>query len=163
MRKLRAGGIAAALLLGLAAPGMAQQKAAYRQGDGLIGSLFSNHKPDGKPGDQPAPPTETASTETPAKPSPATARAILDREQQILLRRQMACDRLREIALEAGNTEMERQADQLSEQAFAVFQQRTTGLAAIAAEEKDKAVRAASRTLPMTHRSGEDRPAREDQ
>jgi hypothetical protein len=151
--------MAAALLLGLTGPALAQPRPTYGQGDGLIGGLFVSHKTDVKPGEKAGEPAPTAA---PKGPAPAAARAILDREQQILLRRQQVCDRLRELALEAGNAEMAQQSEQLSQQAFAVFQERTAGLAAVVAEEKDKAARPA-RTLPPPRRAGEERAAREDQ
>jgi hypothetical protein len=180
MRRLRAGGVAAALLLGLAATATAQP-GTYRTGDGLIGGLFAEHKPgtktDAKPADKvgekpgdKAPDKaadkagdKAADKAAPPGPSPAAARATLEREEKALLRRQKVCDQLRQVALDTGNTELEQQADQLSQRAFPVFEERTAGLAAVAAEDKGPARPGAGRTLPLAHRTGDDRPAREDQ
>jgi hypothetical protein len=163
MHRLWAGGVATALLLGLAATTSAQPKPTFGKGDGLIGGLFADHKP-AVPAPDKSNDNGSTSPSGAAKPapSPAVARATLDREEKVLLRRQAVCDQLRQIALDTGNTEMEQQVEQLNQQAFTIFQQRTAGLADIAAEEKH-AHPAAGRTLPLTQGTGASRPAREDQ
>jgi len=165
MHRLRAWGIAPALLLGLAAAAAAAEPDAgarpvYGSGDGLLVNLFggghkAEPKADVKATDRAGDKGPTAAN-APPTPSPAQARATFEREQQILLRRQKVCDQLRQIALEGGNADLERQADELDERAFAVFQQRTAGLAAVAGRKP-----AADR--PQADRRTADRPAREDQ
>jgi hypothetical protein len=51
--------------------------------------------------------------------------SLLSKEQAKFLRRQQVCDRLRELALESGDAELERQAELLEQRAWWIYEQRT--------------------------------------
>ena len=51
--------------------------------------------------------------------------SLLSKEQAKFLRRQKVCDRLREVALENGDDELERQAELLEQRAWWLYEQRT--------------------------------------
>lgn len=85
------------------------------------------------------PPDRKVSTppkEPAARPAPAPKPAVLteapsaerSREQTNLVRRLQACDRLLEIALETGDSELERLAKQLDERARCTYAQRIAHL-----------------------------------
>jgi hypothetical protein len=88
----------------------------------------------GGPPLSPLPPTP------PEKPKPRqanepnkaseTAAALRAQEEMNLLRRLAACDRLKQIALESGNSELESQAIRLEERATEVYKLRTANLPA---------------------------------
>jgi hypothetical protein len=67
-----------------------------------------------------------------AKKSPPAKAVVHDeaavvraREEAALLRRLAVCDRLKEIAYESGNEELQRKAEQLDQRAWAVYSQHT--------------------------------------
>jgi len=70
------------------------------------------------------------------KPSLSPAANALAREQAAFQRRVAVCDRLREIAIESNNTELDQLAQELNARAWAVYKQRTAKLEA-APVEKD--------------------------
>ena len=69
------------------------------------------------------------------KPSLSPAASALAREQAAFQRRVAVCDRLREIAIETNDTELDQLAQELNARAWAVYKQRTAKLEA--AKEKD--------------------------
>lgn len=51
--------------------------------------------------------------------------SLLSKEQAKFLRRQQVCDRLRELAQDSNDTELERQAELLEQRAWWIYEQRT--------------------------------------
>jgi hypothetical protein len=70
------------------------------------------------------------------KQSTSPAAAELAREQAAFQRRVAVCDRLREIAIETNDTELDQLAQELNARAWAVYKQRTAKLVA-APRQKD--------------------------
>ncbi len=64
------------------------------------------------------------------KPSLSPAASALAREQAAFQRRVAVCDRLREIAIETNDTELDQLAQELNARAWAVYKQRTAKLEA---------------------------------
>ncbi|MGE0529645.1 MAG: hypothetical protein AB7P49_21545 [Bdellovibrionales bacterium] len=58
-----------------------------------------------------------------------TAAAIQQREEEILFRRQAVCDKLRAIAMQTGDDNLLRKAEQLDQRAWQVYLQKTQNLA----------------------------------
>ncbi len=79
--------------------------------------------------------TDQAGADGP-KPSLSPAASALAREQAAFQRRVAVCDRLREIAIETNDTELDQLAQELNARAWAVYKQRTAKLEA-APKEKD--------------------------
>jgi hypothetical protein len=128
MRRLKRGGIALALLIGLAAPVLADDQDAPRSGgisSWLFGGLFSN-KPAATDAKPIIPVEERPFTAAPAPA--AAASAVFERESNAYLRRIIVCDRLEILADQAGDAEQVRRVQQLKERAFAIYQQRTATL-----------------------------------
>ena len=78
----------------------------------------------------PAKPEEKKATAKvePADAGPSLADRAADarlREQKAYLRRLEACDRLQEIAMETNDLALQRQVEQLTQQVFEVYKQRT--------------------------------------
>ena len=136
MRRLRLGGVAAALVLGL---GLAV--ATTRAGDyaedgspeptGLLSGMFHD-----KPKNQ-AKNTKNAKNSSEAKPRPVAsaesgsvelAAAEQQRRMNALIRRMEVCDRLRMIADQTGNEALMIQANELEDRANAIYRQQMAGL-----------------------------------
>jgi hypothetical protein len=81
---------------------------------------------------KPAPKPEAKKTDTPVPHKPTIAeqvQAARYREQADLLRRMAVCDKLREIAVRTGDTELSRRVDQLEERANNVYSEHAVKLA----------------------------------
>jgi hypothetical protein len=96
-------------------------------------------------------------------PSPETQEkgVSMSREQAKFIRRQQVCDRLRDIAQETGNFELEKQAQLLEQRSWYVYEQKTqarmptlTPLETTAAAKKLMQDEPVARTIPS------DRPVR---
>jgi hypothetical protein len=160
MRQRCAGGVIAALWVGLAV------SAAGAAGDGgdlhsmppddkptspwlpiWMGgrrNAFSEKKPAEAPKaaktDKADKPDKDKDKDKPApRPQPADGATTQERELNAYWRRIEVCDQLREFAVQAGNEELERQADELSQRAFAIYQQRSRTAAAAGAPSADEA------------------------
>src|SRR5262249_39147652 len=124
MRRLGTG-VWAAAVLGMAVAAASAQKPAGGKGSppadtgSTWGKLFGNgDKPDRVEEVKPEAPT--------GGPSPAeSATREQARQRNAYLRRMLVCDRLRQIAQETNDADLERQADELQEQAWAVYQKHT--------------------------------------
>lgn len=118
MRIRWARGIAVALLGTAASVGWAQQPAGTSQdtGKSWFGSLFTDER---------SKPAAKAEAVPVARPSVASSikKAQEERAQQRAdyMRRLQVCDRLRQIALEGNDMELERQADELEARARQVY------------------------------------------
>jgi hypothetical protein len=97
---------------------------------GLIDKIFNFLQP--TPVDkkrEPKPNTNTTDDAKPAeKPKSPGPNDELARQQSALLRRQAACDKLSEIAVQTNNRELEQLAQELNSRAWAVYTQRTAAL-----------------------------------
>ena len=101
-----------------------------------LGSDTTDKKSD-KNADKKDAPKKTDKTGTvPPNPSLSPAASARAREQAAFQRRVAVCDRLREIAIETNNTELDQLAQELNARAWAVYKQRTAKLEA-PAKEKD--------------------------
>jgi hypothetical protein len=122
MRRLGAGVLAAALLGGVVCGARAQEPAGDGKGSWWSG-LFGGDKPKGVRVE------DHTSGPRPAGPSP-TERAARDQKRELnaYLRRMQVCDRLRQIAYDTNDAELERQADELEEQARLVYERATSRL-----------------------------------
>ena len=136
MRRPGVGMTAAVLAAALAASAAAAQSA-----DGDLRSMPAKQPmwwdgwfaaPAAKPAPPPKPDAAKPDAAKPdaAKPMPGptpaeTAAAARKRELAVFLRRQEVCDRLQQIAVQNGDTEMERRVDELNARAWLIYQQRT--------------------------------------
>ncbi len=125
MRKLGVRALAALFCAGLAvsvavADDTEAGTSSAAKGSWWPGSWFTGQaKPDEK--------KPTAKAE-PVDEGPSLADRAADvrqREQKAYLRRVEACDRLQEIALETNDAALQRQVEQLTQQVFEVYKQRT--------------------------------------
>ena len=129
----RLGGAAAALLLGLTVSARAGDDAAAPSSGGRWWDRlnpFGSKKSD----DSQIPPTVPVPGNTPAAAGvPATVPAAAlpggpaETELQAYWRRTRVCDRLSQIGLDTGNTELQEQAYQLQQRVFEVYRQRIGG------------------------------------
>jgi hypothetical protein len=107
------------------------------------------------------PPKPVASPLTDAEPITDVV-SVLETERAQYLRRQAVCIRLKEIALETGDTQLDQQADLLEQRALYVYQQRTAK-AKLALDLPPRADAAAALTgegpAPAA-RAAQDRPTR---
>lgn len=122
MRRLRQGGIALAVLLGLAMPALAgdQDGQSSSGGSGLLATLF------GQTGKKPESMDDKPIVVAPV--STERASTLFEREQGTLLRRMEVCGKLKEIALQAGDQEQLNRIEQLEERIWPLYQQRTANL-----------------------------------
>jgi hypothetical protein len=82
-------------------------------------------------GDKPKPAAKTKPISTDEKPAPRAvdlAGAEQKRQMNAALRRAEVCLRLRQIALDTGNEDLQRLADELEERAWAIYRQKTANL-----------------------------------
>jgi hypothetical protein len=168
MRRLGAG-IFAVALLGIVAIGANAQEPKADAKSKFGGTTFGGDSGSKSRADDKEE-KEKAEDKKPAPPSPAEIAAKeLKRHEKALVRRMQVCDRLRQIALDTNETDLERQAEELEEQAKTVYQRHADRLgvtAAVAAEKKhaDKST-AAPRTpgragvqARRADKEGEDKP-----
>src|SRR6185437_17020064 len=144
MRRVGAWGMATALMVGL---GMAAAAAAEPDSDVLTSpaksgwwSSWFGEKPKPKHKVE----KKTIAEEPPALPNPAEMGVVEQKRQMnAVLRRMEVCDRLRMVALQSGNEDLMRQADELEARAREVYRQQTAHLPAAAlpheADTKPKA------------------------
>jgi len=89
----------------------------------------------GGPPTAPAPAERERARPKPVEKKPSeTAAAFRAQEEANLLRRLAVCDRLKQLALELGDTAMEQEAIRLEERATEVYRQRTKNLAQVTAK-----------------------------
>jgi len=125
MHRLRAYGLTAAFLVGLGGLARAADPADARPTPGLdSGFRRWNAIPPARP-KPPLPPSVAERAERRAKESAAALRA---QEEANFLRRIAACDRLKLIAIETQDDELEKQADRLQQQAEMVYKQKLSRL-----------------------------------
>lgn len=127
MRRAGLGGVAAALIVGLAGA-VATTRGADTDnnapvGKGLLSGLF--HEKPKKPAKQVNKPVEEKAQ--PVRPIESAA-AQQQRHMNAWFRRVQVCDRLRMIAEQTGNETLRDQADELEERANALYRQQTSGL-----------------------------------
>jgi hypothetical protein len=118
MRHRATWALSLALLAGLAAAAAAQEPAPPSPPPPSGSSWLPNLWPFGQPQRPPAP---APAPKTPPVDSAATQRA---RELAAWQRRVAVCFRLREIARQTNDDDLERRAEQLQDQAFAIYTQR---------------------------------------
>jgi hypothetical protein len=142
MRRLRLGGVAAALLIGLGAAVATTRAGEYyedntQEATGLLSGMF-NEKPksQAKRGKN-ARNTKNTKSANEVKPRPVPtaeagylepAAAEQQRRMNALIRRMEVCDRLRMIADQTGNEALMHQANELEERANAIYRQQVSGL-----------------------------------
>jgi hypothetical protein len=155
MRRRLVWGWGVALLIGLGTAGAAlagpKDDDAAKPSDGGWFSGWFGGKPaePAKKKDKPDP-----KDAAPVKPAP-DRRAARNREEAVLLRRLAVCDKLKQVALQNGDAELERQADQLDARAWEVYNQRIANLPGGKPEEGldkdlDKAEQNAAQKLDRT-------------
>jgi len=116
------------LLLGLSAPALAADPPASEEPPSVpwYRWLFLGERA------KPVPPKPAIVNKAPAAPPAAagkdTAARTLAEERSVFLERLKAISRIKEIALDQGDEEMLRRAEELEEQAEEVFRQRTVRL-----------------------------------
>jgi hypothetical protein len=155
MRKWAVGALAALLCAGLAgsvavaddADKDTPTKAGWQAG----GWFASKPKVEAKKAPAKAAPVD----ETP----PERAADVRIREQKAYLRRLQVCDRLLEIALDTQDVDLQKQVEQLNQQAFDVYIKRTGGSVGGARfEEADGIGEAATPEKGKPGKRGEDKP-----
>jgi len=144
MRTLGVWGIGTALLLGLGAAAPAGEKPAAgddsqpaaRQDGGHFLNWFSGPP---KPAANKNADRKKPDVAVKASPAPVvdTAAAVRAREEAAYLRRLAVCDKLQEVAQDTNDGELSRLAEQLAEQAWQVYLQRTAQLPASRADVED--------------------------
>ncbi len=132
MRRLKRGGIALAVLLGVVLPVLAGDQ------DGQSTPPVSNWLTDwfghkDKAAEKKLPNGSEGNPVMLARPAPELASNVFDRESKACLRRMEVCDRLEICAEQAGDAEQVRRVQQLRERVFALYQQRTANLSMTAA------------------------------
>ncbi len=129
MRRLGSWGMAAALIVGLgAAAAVAEEPDGDAKAVSAKSGWWSNWL-----GEKPKPKAKIekkpASEDTPAPPHTADMGVVEQKRQMnAVLRRMEVCDRLRMVALQNGNEELMRQADELEARAREVYRQQTAQL-----------------------------------
>ena len=115
------------LMLGMASTIRAEEKAVgnFAPRRGWWHLLWGSSTP--KPA--PKPEKEAAKSEKPKVSALEQAMIIRNREEAALHRRWRVCDRMRQIALELQDKQLEQQADQLNERAWQIYVQRTSQFA----------------------------------
>jgi hypothetical protein len=98
-------------------------------------------------------------------PGPApefvSAATSMSKEQAKFIRRQQVCDRLREVALETGNIDLEKQAQLLEQRAWLVYEQKTQArLPSLSPLETTAAAKKLMADEPVARRRVDDRPVR---
>jgi hypothetical protein len=99
-------------------------------------------------------------------PAPAveTVQASVNtsKEQAKFIRRQQVCDRLREVAIETGNVELEKQAQLLEQRAWLIYEQKTVQarLPGLSPLESTEAAKKLLTDEPIARRRTPDRPER---
>jgi hypothetical protein len=156
--------MAAALVMGL---GMSVASAQEPDGDlkptNAKGGWWVGEKPRYKGGaDKKA---KTPVEDKPALPSPAEVAALeQERQMNAVLRRVEVCLRLRQVALDTGNDELQRQAEELEMRAWEVYRKQTAHLPipVQAPEEANDPAKKPAAGGPMEDRSepieGRDKP-----
>jgi hypothetical protein len=135
MHRLRAYGLTAALLAGLGGMARAADPAPARGAPPLDTGF---RRWNAIPPERPKPPMTPSAAERAERRAKESAAALLAQEQANLLRRIAACDRLKLIALETHNEELEKQADRLLEQAQMVYRQKIDRLPGAKLPETDE-------------------------
>jgi hypothetical protein len=158
MRRLGAGVVAAALLGVLGAAAGASEPDADKADKPVDRAPWRANKP--LPAEKPKPKAEEK--KPPPGPSPSDLMAKeLSRHKNALLRRMQVCDRLRQVAQDTNDADLECKADELEEQARLAYQRHADRLgisAALAAEKKrDKSSAEPPKPVPA-EREGEDKP-----
>jgi hypothetical protein len=145
------------LCLGLTAPAFADSPPAADETPSIpwYRWLFLGERAPAKPtqkrDDAPAA-RATAQSAAPKESPRDLAAKQLEQEQRVYLQRTQAIVRIRNLAAEQNDEKMLKKADELEQQAFELYQQRTAGLMAIA-EKEDRAA---------LERGKDDRPATAD-
>ena len=125
MHRLRACGLTTALLLGLGGLARAADPADARPAPSLDGGF---RRWNAMPPERPKPPATPSTAERAERRAKESAAALRAQEEANFLRRIAACDRLKLIALETHDEELEKQADRLQEQAQMVYRQKINRL-----------------------------------
>jgi hypothetical protein len=92
----------------------------------------------GIPPEKPKPPTTSTAAERAERRAKESAAALRAQEEANFLRRIAACDRLKMIALETQDEELEKQADRLQLQAEMVYKQKLSRLPGAKLPEADE-------------------------
>ncbi len=134
MRRLRRGGIALALLLGLATPILAGDQDSPSGSNWLTNMFGPKDKPtDNRPTTAGADPVvrldvgESDRSQSPAASADGAA-ALREREMATYLRRIQVCDKLKQFAMDANDMEQLRRIEQLEERVGRIYQKRTASL-----------------------------------
>jgi hypothetical protein len=135
MHRLRACGLSAALLLGLGGMARAADPADARNAPPLDSGF---RRWNAIPPERPKPTMSPSAAERAERRARESAAALRAQEDANFLRRIAACDRLKLIALETHNEELEKQADRLLEQAQMVYRQKTARLPGAKLPEADE-------------------------
>jgi hypothetical protein len=127
MRRVGSWGVAAALIVGLGAAVAAADDA---NGDSKAAPVKSGWW-SGLFGDKPKPHAKAdkkAEVEPAALPNGAEIAIVEQRQRNAALRRVQVCDRLRQVAVQTGNADLERQVDEMEARAWEVYRQQTAHL-----------------------------------
>jgi hypothetical protein len=92
----------------------------------------------GLPPERPKPPTTPSAAERAERRAKESAAALRAQEEANFLRRIAACDRLKLIAMETQDEELEKQADRLQQQAEMVYKQKLSRLPGARLPETDE-------------------------
>jgi hypothetical protein len=162
MRKLGAGVLAAALLGAVVSAACAQDADGGKAPPEDRAPWKRNKGSKPKPGAEKKP-EKKETPPAPAAPSPAqrTAQEQRERQRNALLRRLQVCTRLRQVAHEAGDAELERHADELEARAWALFQQ--PGRPALAGSPDEAALQRRLEIGTALPQDRADRPAGPDE
>jgi len=135
MHRLRAYALTAAVLLGLGGLARAADPADARTTPGLDSGF---RRWNGLPPERPKSPVTPTAAERAERRAKESAAALRAQEEANFLRRIAACDRLKMIALETQNEELEKQADRLQQQAEMVYRQKLSRLPGARLPEADE-------------------------
>lgn len=146
MRRSMSGGLALAILLGLAVPVLAGDK---DDGGSWWPTWLGGKK---KPASQTEPDMQVIERTVTAAPADLAA-SVRQKEWNAYWRRQEAADKLELLALQTGDEEQMRRIQQLKERIWSVYQKRTAQLSGTSApSELDEAL--LERNLGTTRRPG---------
>jgi hypothetical protein len=135
MRRVGAGGLLTALIVGLAMSGTVLGgpfggNDLSPSGDSSSGAKKGNWWDGWTGGKAKEAKKAPVTVERPLAPNPAETMAFeQQRQMNAYLRRVAVCDRLRDIAFQNNDTELQRQADQLELRAWEIYRQHTANVA----------------------------------
>lgn len=123
MHQMRAWGLTVALLAGLGGTVGGAEPGDARSSNSMDSGF---RRWNGIPPERPKPPAPPSVQERAEKRAKETAAALRAQEEANFLRRLAVCDRLRQLAVETGDDDLEKQADVLQAKAEIIYKQKTS-------------------------------------